>query len=170
MAALALGAAGIAMGTRFLLTRESPVPTTTTDRFLAAQVGDIRVTTVIDGMPQRVVVNELVRKLEGSGPVRRLLLSLTSALALRRQTGASIAELLRSGLAMRRNERLSRSQMLMAANAPMLAKRGMQDGDPVRGYLPSGSVAGVIDDRPTCEELVQRLVAEAERTLKQLAN
>ena len=170
VAALALGAAGIAMGTRFLLTRESPVPTTTTDRFLAAQVGDIRVTTVIDGMPQRVVVNELVRKLEGSGPVRRLLLSLTSALALRRQTGASIAELLRSGLAMRRNERLSRSQMLMAANAPMLAKRGMQDGDPVRGYLPSGSVAGVIDDRPTCEELVQRLVAEAERTLKQLAN
>ena len=170
VAALALGAAGIAMGTRFLLTRESPVPTTTTDRFLAAHVGDIRVTTVIDGMPQRVVVNELVRKLEGSGPVRRLLLSLTSALALRRQTGASIAELLRSGLAMRRNERLSRSQMLMAANAPMLAKRGMQDGDPVRGYLPSGSVAGVIDDRPTCEELVQRLVAEAERTLKQLAN
>ena len=58
----------------------------------------------------------------------------------------------------------------MAANAPMLAKRGMQDGDPVGGYLPSGSVAGVIDDRPTCEELVQRLVAEAERTLKQLAN
>ncbi len=170
VAALALGAAGIAMGTRFLLTRESPVPTTTTDRFLAAQVGDIRVTTVIDGMPQRVVVNELVHKLEGSGPVRRLLLSLTSALALRRQTGASIAELLRSGLAMRRNERLSRSQMLMAANAPMLAKRGMQDGDPVGGYLPSGSVAGVIDDRPTCEELVQRLVAEAERTLKQLAN
>ncbi|MFP8873763.1 MAG: nitronate monooxygenase, partial [Myxococcota bacterium] len=170
VAALALGAAGIAMGTRFLLTRESPVPTTTTDRFLAANFGDIRVTTVIDGLPQRVVVNELVRKLEGSGPVRRLILSLKSALALRRQTGATIAELLRSGLAMRRNERLSRSQMLMAANAPMLAKRGMQDGDPVGGYLPGGSVAGVIDDRPTCEELVQRIVAEAEGTLKQLAN
>ena len=170
VAALALGASGIAMGTRFLLTQESPVPTTTTDRFLAADVGDIMVTTVIDGMPQRVVVNELVRKLEGSGPARRLLLSLQNALALRRQTGASIAELLRSGLAMRRNEKLSRSQMLMAANAPMLAKRGMEDGDPVGGYLPSGSVAGVIDDRPTCEELIERLVAEAERTLQQLAN
>jgi hypothetical protein len=29
-------------------------------------------------------------------------------------------------------------------------------------------VAGVIDDRPTCEVLVQRIVAEAEETLKRL--
>ena len=45
-----------------------------------------------------------------------------------------------------------------------------EEGDPVGGYLPSGSVAGVIGDRPTCEELIERLVAEAERTLQQLAN
>ena len=69
---------------------------------------------------------------------------------------------------MRRHQRLSRTQMLMAANAPMLAKRAMTDGDPVRGYLPSGSVAGVIEDRPSCEELVRRIVEEAERTLKAL--
>ena len=35
-AALAYGAAGIAMGTRFLLTRESPVPQTTKHRYLKA--------------------------------------------------------------------------------------------------------------------------------------
>ena len=70
---------------------------------------------------------------------------------------------------MRRNQRLTNAQMLMAANAPMLAKRAMQDGDPVEGYLPSGSVAGVIDDRPTCEELIGRIVEEAERTLSALA-
>jgi NAD(P)H-dependent flavin oxidoreductase YrpB (nitropropane dioxygenase family) len=70
---------------------------------------------------------------------------------------------------MRRHERLSRAQMLMAANAPMLAKRAMQDGDPVHGYLPSGTVSGVIDDRPSCAELVRRIVGEAERTLKALA-
>ena len=69
---------------------------------------------------------------------------------------------------MRRNERLTRSQMLMAANAPILAKTAMQDGDPVRGYLPSGSVAGAIDDRPSCEELVNRIVAEARATLESL--
>jgi NAD(P)H-dependent flavin oxidoreductase YrpB (nitropropane dioxygenase family) len=69
---------------------------------------------------------------------------------------------------MRKHERLTRAQMLMAANAPMLAKKAMQDGDPVHGYLPSGTVAGLIDDRPTCEELVRRIVEEAERTLKAL--
>jgi NAD(P)H-dependent flavin oxidoreductase YrpB (nitropropane dioxygenase family) len=56
----------------------------------------------------------------------------------------------------------------MAANAPMLARRAMQEGDPVGGYLPSGSIAGAIDDRPSCAELVARIVEEAERTLKAL--
>jgi len=165
VAALALGAEGIAMGTRFLLTQESPVPATTTDRFMAAQVNDVIVTTAIDGLPQRVVVNELVQSLEASGPLRRLLLALGNAMALRRQTGARFGDLLRSGLAMRRNERLTRAQMVMAANAPMLAKKGMRDGDPVNGYLPSGTVAGVIGDRPTCAELVHRIVTEAQQTL-----
>ena len=56
----------------------------------------------------------------------------------------------------------------MAANAPILAKRAMQDGDPVGGYLPSGTVTSAIDDRPSCAELVARIVEEAERTLKAL--
>ena len=168
VAALAFGAAGVAMGTRFLLTAESPVPAITTDRYLAASVDDVIVTTHVDGMPQRVVVNELVRELEGSSALRRLVLSLRNGLAMRKLTGASIPELLRSAFAMRRHERLTRSQMLMAANAPMLAKQAMTDGDPVGGYLPSGTVAGVIDDRPSCEELVQRIMDEAEQTLKRL--
>jgi NAD(P)H-dependent flavin oxidoreductase YrpB (nitropropane dioxygenase family) len=170
VAALAFGAEGIAMGTRFLLTAESPVPDRTAQRYLAARVDDVIVTRQVDGLPQRVVVNELVRELESKGPLARLVLALRSALELRRSTGASIPDLLRSGLAMRRHERLTRTQMLMAANAPILAKRAMQDGDPVGGYLPSGSVAGVIEDRPSCDELVRRIVEEAERTLKALAS
>jgi len=120
-------------------------------------------------MPQRVVMNELVGELESLGPVRLLFRSLKSGLELRKVTGASIPELLKSGLAMRKHERLTRAQMVMAANAPILAKKAMQDGDPVHGYLPSGTVAGVIDDRPTCRELVDRIMNEAERTLASLA-
>ena len=60
VAALAFGAVGIAMGTRFLLTQESPVPDVTTERYLKARVDDVRVTRQIDGLPQRVVRNELV--------------------------------------------------------------------------------------------------------------
>jgi nitronate monooxygenase len=168
VAALAFGAAGVAMGTRFLLTRESPVPEATARRYLDAGVDDVIVTREIDGLPQRVVVNELVERLTRMGPLGRTLFALRNALAFRRATGASPGELLRSALALRRHERLSRSQLLMAANAPMLARRAMQEGDPVGGYLPSGTIAGAIDDRPSCAELVARIVEEAESTLKAL--
>jgi NAD(P)H-dependent flavin oxidoreductase YrpB (nitropropane dioxygenase family) len=168
VAALAYGAVGVAMGTRFLLTAESPVPSVTTDRYLAASIDDVLVTRQIDGLPQRVVRNELVDELEAAGAVALLWRAFRSALAFRKLSGASLADLLRSGLAMRRHERLTRAQMLMAANAPILAKTAMQDGDPVHGYLPGGTVAGVIEDRPTCAELVERIVAEAEATLARL--
>ena len=168
VAALAFGAAGIAMGTRFLLTRESPVPQATADRYLAAEVGDVIVSTEIDGLPQRMIVNELVRALESKGPLGRLLFALRNALAFRKATGATIPELLRSALSMQQHERLTRSQLLMAANAPMLARRAISEGDPVGGYLPSGTVAGAIDDRPSCRELVERILEEAEQTLEKL--
>jgi NAD(P)H-dependent flavin oxidoreductase YrpB (nitropropane dioxygenase family) len=169
VAAIARGAAGIAMGTRFLMTAESPVPQVTADRYMKAGLGDVVVTSEIDGLPQRVIVNELVRELEGRSGAHRVAFALRNALALRRQTGASLVDLLRSGLAMRRNEKLTRSQMLLAANAPMLAKRAMQEGDPVGGYLPSGSVAGLIDDWPPCAEIVAQIMQEAEATLARLA-
>src|SRR5690606_34738557 len=162
------GAAGVAMGTRFLLTAESPVPEATKRRYLEATVDDVVVTREIDGLPQRVVRNELLRRLEGREGLGGLAVALRSALALRRETGASLRELLAAGLAMRRNQRLTRRQMLMAANAPILARTAMIDGDPVRGYLPSGTVAGVIDDVPTCAELVERIVREAEAALAAL--
>ncbi|MCH7867950.1 MAG: nitronate monooxygenase [Myxococcales bacterium] len=170
VAALAFGAAGIAMGTRFVLTQESPVPKTSTDRFLAAEVADVVVTRQIDGLPQRVVMNELVRRLEEASPLVRLLLALRNGLAFRKTSGASVSELVSSALKMRRNQRLTNAQTIMAANAPMLAKKGMAEGDPINGYLPGGSIAGVIDDIPTCEELIQRIMSEAETTISALAN
>lgn len=169
VAALAFGAVGVAMGTRFLLTAESPVPAITTDRYLTASVDDVLVTRQIDGLPQRVVRNELVDELESAAGPTRLLRAFRSALAFRKVSGASLGELLRSGLAMRANQRLTRAQMLMAANAPILAKTAMQDGDPIHGYLPSGSVAGVIGDRPTCAELIDRIESEALATLRRLS-
>jgi nitronate monooxygenase len=169
VAALAFGAAGIAMGTRFLLTAESPVPDTTKRRYLDASVDGVVVTRQVDGLPQRVVSNELVRRLEATGRLGGLVLALRSGLAFRKETGASLREIFAAGFAMRRHEKLTRTQMLMAANAPILAKKAMQDGDPVHGYLPGGTVAGVLDDVPTCADLVERIVREAERTLAALA-
>jgi NAD(P)H-dependent flavin oxidoreductase YrpB (nitropropane dioxygenase family) len=168
VAALAFGAAGIAMGTRFLLTSESPIPAETAERYFAATVNDILVTSEVDGMPQRVVVNELVHRLESSNRVSLLLRALRSALQYRKLSGAPLGELIRSALAMQRSEKMTRSQMLMAANAPILVRKAMIEGDPVGGVLPSGTVAGVIGDRPGCAEVIERIVSEAERRLEAL--
>ncbi len=167
-AAIAFGADGIAMGTRFLLTTESPVPEATLERYFAAKVDDIRVTTEVDGLPQRVIANELVERLESGSAPARLLRALRSALAYRSLTGASLAELLRSGLALRRSEKLTRTQMLMAANAPILIRRAMVEGHPDQGVLPSGQVAGLLRDRPSVKELIERIVAEASERLAAL--
>ncbi len=169
VAALAYGAVGIAMGTRFLLTAESPLPKETAKRYFAASVNDILVTTQVDGMPQRVIMNELVRRLESSNSLTLLLRALASGLAYRKLTGASLRDLLSAALSMQGEDRMTRSQTLMAANAPVLVRKAMVEGRPAEGVLPSGTVVGLIDDRPTCSELISRIIDEAERTLAGLA-
>ena len=53
------------------------------------------------------------------------------------------------------------AQMALAANTPMMLKAGLVDGDTGAGVLASGQVVGVIDDLPTCEELIDRIVTGA---------
>ncbi len=70
-AALAYGAAGIAMGTRFLLTKESTVPDEVKRVYLGYGLDGTVVTKRVDGMPHRVLRTDLVRHLEDSSPVSR---------------------------------------------------------------------------------------------------
>lgn len=169
VAALAYGASGIAMGTSFLLTRESTVPDAIKQRYLATKIDGTVVTRAIDGHPQRVIRTELVERLERSGTLARLWSALMHAQAFRRLTGAGVWSLLREGLAMRRSQGLSWGQMLMAANAPMLTRAALVQGHPEVGILPTGQVVGVIDELPSVEMLIQRIVLEAEQTLERLA-
>ena len=169
VAALAWGADGVAMGTRFLLTAESRVPDDIKARYLAAAVTDTVVTTAIDGAPQRVIRTETVDRLERSSVVTRLPRALRSALAFRKLTGTPLRGLVREGLAMRRNQDLTWSQLAMAANAPMLIKAALVDGRPEVGVLPTGQVTGVIGELPTVADLLDRIEAEATATLARLA-
>jgi NAD(P)H-dependent flavin oxidoreductase YrpB (nitropropane dioxygenase family) len=170
VAALAWGADGVAMGTRFLLTAESSVPDEIKARYLAAAVTDTVVTTALDGAPQRVIRTETVDRLERSSALTRLPRALRSALAFRSLTGTPLRDLVREGLAMRRNQDLSWSQVAMAANAPMLIKAALVDGHPEVGVLPTGQVTGVIGELPTVAELLDRIVAEATATLARLGH
>ncbi|WP_327707128.1 nitronate monooxygenase [Streptomyces decoyicus] len=168
VAALAYGAAGVAMGTRFLLTSDSTVPQAVQDRYLAAAAKDITVTTEVDGLPHRMLRSELVEALERSGRTTALLQAVRRAASFRKLSGLSWPQMVRDGLAMKHGRELSWSQVLLAANTPMLLKASMVDGRTDLGVMASGQVAGVIEDLPSCAELVDRIMAEARATLAAL--
>jgi NAD(P)H-dependent flavin oxidoreductase YrpB (nitropropane dioxygenase family) len=169
VAALAYGADGIAMGTRFLLTSDSSVPQSVKDFYLAKGVADTTVTTQVDGVPHRVLKTELVDQLEsGRGKVLALPRALLNAHRFKQMTGLSLRQMWREGNEMRAGSGLTRTQMLMAANTPMLLKAALVDGKTASGVMASGQVVGVIDDLPSCQELIDRIVAEAEAALLRL--
>jgi NAD(P)H-dependent flavin oxidoreductase YrpB (nitropropane dioxygenase family) len=168
VAALAYGAAGVAMGTRFLLSAESRVPDAVKQRYLQAAVTDTVVTKQVDGHPQRVIRTELIDHLEGSGRLTALPRSLANALRFRSLTGRTLRDLTEEGIAMKKSQDLSWAQVAMAANAPMLTKAALVDGSLDGGVLPTGQVVGVIDALPTVASIVSTVVAEAERVLTRL--
>jgi NAD(P)H-dependent flavin oxidoreductase YrpB (nitropropane dioxygenase family) len=168
VAALAWGAAGVAMGTRFLLTQESTVPDEVKKVYLGTPVTGTVVTTKVDGAPQRVVRTDVVDHLEGAGRLVALPRALRNALAFRRQTRTSMTALMREGLAMKKGNELSWSQVVMAANAPMMTRAALVEGRTDVGILPTGQVVGVIEELPTVAELVARIVTEANETLARL--
>jgi len=166
VAALAYGAAGIAMGTRFLLTSDSAVPQSVKDYYLAKTVTDTVVSKQVDGVPHRVLNTELVAQLEsGRGKLLALPRAGVNAWRFHRLTGVPLRSMLSEGLAMRQSGELSLSQTLMAANTPMLLKAALVDGHVDSGVMASGQVVGVIDDLPTCEHLIERIIAEASTVL-----
>jgi NAD(P)H-dependent flavin oxidoreductase YrpB (nitropropane dioxygenase family) len=168
LAALSYGAAGVAMGTRFLLTRESTVPDAVKRLYLGSGLDGTVVTRRVDGMPHRVLRTDLVDRLEGSSRVRGLARAVRSARELRAITGTSWSTLLREGVAHRRRGGLTWSQTLMAANTPALLKAGLVEGRTDTGVFAAGQVVGMLDDLPTCREVVEGVVDDASDRLRRL--
>jgi NAD(P)H-dependent flavin oxidoreductase YrpB (nitropropane dioxygenase family) len=168
VAALAYGAAGIAMGTRFLLTSDSPVPDKIKQVYLGKTVNDTVVTKAIDGVPQRVLRTELAETLISQHAFKRWQRSLQLSVAFQKSTKTPWKDIIKEGLNMKKNQELQWSQVLMAANTPVLLSAGLVDGDTTKGTLASGQVAGLIDDLPSCRELILRIMTEADQTLRRL--
>jgi NAD(P)H-dependent flavin oxidoreductase YrpB (nitropropane dioxygenase family) len=164
-AALAYGAAGIAMGTRFLLTSDSPAADAVKRVYLASDVTGTLVTSRADGVPHRLLRTPLVERLDREGRLSGLLRSARNAAAFRRASTLTWPDLIRQGRAMRHGTGLTWDQALMAANTPVLLKAAMVDGRPDAGLMPSGQVTGLIEDLPSCAELLGRIMTEAERRL-----
>lgn len=167
-AALAFGAVGIAMGTRFLMTKESPVPDATKARYLAAGTDDIEVTDKVDGLPQRMIVNAMLRRIEISGGVAQWVRAARAGLTMKQQTGASFGDLLKMARGMTSHGGLTLAQAMSAAAVPALIQRAVVDGKPDEGLMATGLVAGRLAELPSCADLVGRIVTEAQARLAAL--
>jgi len=170
VAALAMGADGIAMGTRFLLTQESPVPEATKAIYLGTPPEKIVVSTKLDGLPQRMIANAYLGKLMHASQLGLLLRAVKNGLAFSRMQGGSLLATLGGAWRMYRTGDLSFGQTLMAANAPMMIQEAMVKGKPDAGILPSGQVAGLIEDLPTVSDLMANIVEEANRSARQVSS
>ena len=168
-AALAFGAAGIAMGTRFLMTQESAPPDNVKARYVKAGTDDITVSTKVDGLPQRMIRNQALDRIERSSGIGLWRRAVESGLQMKRQTKASYADLLKAAKGMTSHGGLSLPQAMMAAAAPMMIQRAVVDGDADGGLMATGVVAGRLGDLPTCAELIETIMADAHQRLAALA-
>ncbi len=169
-AALSYGAAGVGMGTRFLLTQDSAVPDAVKQRYLDTDLTGTIVTTKVDGMPHRMLRTDLVDELEGSSRLRRMAPTMRRTLEFRRTSGMSWWALAKDGREMKKQQGRTLGQMALAANTPMMLRAGLVEGDTDAGVLASGQVVGVIDDLPTCEALIDRIVTQAAEELRRASS
>ena len=95
----------------------------------------------------------------GAAPVRSVPFgwsNMTEPLTL-----GSWRSMISDGLEMRHGKELTWSQVVMAANTPMLLRAGLVEGNTDAGVLASGQVAGILDDLPSCAELIDTIVSDA---------
>jgi|TARA_B110000014_G_C20109470_1_gene584154 NAD(P)H-dependent flavin oxidoreductase YrpB (nitropropane dioxygenase family) len=163
--ALNLGAVGIAMGTRFMMTTDSPVPSQTLDRYIQATARDIIVTKKFDGLSHRLINNKLIDTVNKSSPIELLIFALKNGFKYKRMTNSSYLDLCRVGFSLFKSDPLKPAQTLMAVNSAVIIQKAMVDGLPEQGAMPSGCVAGEITNLVSCDELVQSIIKEAKSIL-----
>ena len=133
VAALAMGADGMNMGTRFIVTKEAPVHDNVKAAIVAASELDTRLVMRPLRNTERVLTNAAVERL----------------LEKERELGTAIAF------------------EDIAAEVAGVYPKVMLDGDMDAGAWSCGMVAGLINDIPTCQELIDRIMAEADSLIRQ---
>jgi hypothetical protein len=94
--------------------------------------------------------------------------AVTSALKFRQATNTSFSDLFKEAIAMKKNQSMTWAQVALAANAPMLTKATMVDGNYEIGIMPTGVGLGVIESAPTVAEIVEEIMTEASQCLRDL--
>ena len=128
VAALALGAEGISMGTRFIVTKECPVALSVKQWLIASREEDTVITDNLTGVRARVISNKFAKSM------------------------VDMAE-----------RKASPWEMLLFSGGRF--KKAFVEGDLEWGSFGCGQVCGLIDDIPTCQELIERIITGAEKVV-----
>jgi enoyl-[acyl-carrier protein] reductase II len=163
-AALSLGAAGISMGTRFILTRESMVHENFKQLCLKASEQDTLYSTAFDGMPGRALKTPVTERMV-AGESLSLLRAIPNALEIKRLLKQDWFQFLGTAWKMMAGEGGDMIQMARLANGTMRHQKGIYDGNTREGILFVGQATGPIRDLPAVKDLINRIMAEAEETL-----
>ena len=83
-------------------------------------------------------------------------------------SGTTWKDMIKEGLAMKGHGDVGWLGVIQAANTPILYRSVMVEGDVEHGVMSSGQSVGVIDDLPTVDELIQRIMWEAHDVLERL--
>jgi enoyl-[acyl-carrier protein] reductase II len=155
-AALALGAEGVAMGTRLMTTKESPLHENYKKLTQEKDVYDTLFSKRFDGILCRVMKTDAAKKAIKSGlnwPA-----AFFNSQDIARQMNLPYVKLFFGVLA---SGYSSAKQLAYLANAFKAIRIATEDGDSKTGVLPVGQVQGLIHDIPTVAELFDRIVKEA---------
>lgn len=156
-AALALGAEGVAMGTRLMTTKESPLHDHYKTLTQEKDVYDTLFSPRFDGILCRVMKTDAAKTAIKKG------LSWPAAFInsqeIAKQVNIPYFKLFLGVLA---SGYQNARQLAFMANAFKAIKVATEDGDTKTGVLPVGQVQGLIHDQPTVAELFERIVKEAQ--------
>jgi len=165
-AALALGAEGVSMGTRFMATKESPLHQNFKDLAVQKTVYDTLFSKRFDGIYCRIMdAPGARRQLRAGLNLVQLMKALPNSRFIAKQMRMPYLKMffgvLLSGWK-------TSKQLAYMANAFDMMSRATEGGDVKGGILPVGQSTGLVADLPSVKDLLDRMVSEAEDVAKAL--
>lgn len=128
---------------------------------LKATVEDTICSEKIDGLPGRWLKSPAAIKMAEGKP--SFFQALSSALQIKRMIDIPFFKLFLGGLKQRGVQDLARQAVSISG-----LKIAIDNGDLETGVLPMSQAIGLIKDLPTCKEVIERTVAEAQERIEAL--
>ncbi|UTH73459.1 nitronate monooxygenase family protein [Chromobacterium sp. IIBBL 290-4] len=163
IAALALGADAVAMGSRLAMTQESPVHAATKQMVLERGVSDTLYSKNFDGLWCRMMDTPAARR--ACKKPLGLIPAAFRASQMARRMGMPVVKVAIGGMI---SQPQALRQLALFGAATESIRLAIQDGDHEKGVQLIGQAQGLIADIPTVQALFDQIMAQADARRKQL--